>query len=589
MNSLDGMLEDLIIEETDQMPFSPPTSGRLYKREKVRRNSGKKSQKEIRQLREMEKSKSMKMPICIKQKYTESNALFSGLGHVDSDVDLDRSESRAIKEKRKKDREDKLKSKTRQQEIFMKREDKSYVSENIASNTAPMDIDTPVVPIKLEGSGRYLTLGMTNKLSMAPTRAASSEQQRPTVLSYTECPNDRLVFFKTFQALINMGSQGKKQKEQKEKERMVPQRQKSSEEHLYVSLVWLGLQAWLNGMSLDEQSRKMEQEREKIPLVLEEIMKFKVKFPQNTGSLLYAREQQCVGDENYLMDISDTYHTMYSNMEMIQQQEFAVIQVERLLQKLDQCEQLFSTAAQFASDYPTYHQREFVHRTEALYLWLNTTKDLCHKMNVLGQVFNISANQGWLYVNFTPGKENDHEIQSRTDIPEIVGGGEEEEEEEEDDDDTGDDIDDDHTEQLDSKKKQSLSLTDACQSVEHHMKVKFQLSNSDSQLRSDKRLTSPINSPKRDLSPTTYGSPPDSSTPLRAPFSSTTLSRASSEASLDGQARSLYRAYVDKGLKKMGLNKMLIRLRDILYRSLKRARQSLEYRSQDMDGEVNIN
>ena len=64
---------------------------------------------------------------------------------------------------------------------------------------------------------------------------------------------------------------------------------------------------------------------------------------------------------------------------------------------------------------------------------------------------------------------------------------------------------------------------------------------------------------------------------LRDLLTSASLSGASSEASLDDISRqSVYRNFVDRGLKKMGLSKMLVRLRDILDKSLQRAKRSLE-------------
>ena len=601
LHSIDNILEELCGEEADQLPFSPPQSSRFSKREKVRRNSG---QRRVPKAKEGDKTKKPK-PVLIRERYSESNALFSGLAHVDSDADLERGENREMKEKRKRDREEKNKSKARHLEILNKREDMNTISENIVSNTAPMDINTPVVPvIKLEGSGRFVSLGQ-NANRHFPVSPLTTEklERRPAVSVNAECPENRKVFFKTFQALINMGS-SQKHKEKKEKERMFPQRQKSAEEDLYMSIIWTGLQAWLNGMSIQEQHNLMDLEREKIPYILNEIMDFRVQFPpsfyrdnsvdSSRGSDSKNRDSNCSVDTN-VTDITETYHTMFVNQEMIQQQQLAVVQVERLLGKLDKCEQLFPHAANFALKYPKYNERTFVHRTEALYLWLNTTKDLCHKMNILGQVFNISAEQGWPYINL-----NHETIPMRTDqsryrdsIPEIV----QDEDYCDDDDDNGCENascgDDDENEDEDVQEEDDG--TGHSGNVERPVprkRVSFKSleTNRFSSVSNAVSVVSPhspVSSPKRDLSPSQFGSPPDYSTPLRG-FSSASLSRASSEASLDDTTRSLYRAYVDKGLKKMGLTKMLVRLRDILYTSLRRARQSLEQRSNDPETSVKV-
>ena len=93
-------------------------------------------------------------------------------------------------------------------------------------------------------------------------------------------------------------------------------------------------------------------------------------------------------------------------------------------------------------------------------------------------------------------------------------------------------------------------------------KVKFQIDSAKSS-----RSTSPLTLPN-DL--------PDTSTPIKSQsnrarsFSSTaSLSHVSSETSLDGVNKySVYRKYVDKTLRRMGMNKMLIQFNVVLNRTL---------------------
>ncbi|XP_060581220.1 mitogen-activated protein kinase kinase kinase 4-like isoform X3 [Ruditapes philippinarum] len=590
-NSLEGLLEEYCEAAADQIPFTPPTNSRLSKREKMRNNSGKKPQsfKDFKASLAIDKAKKPKSVVgVIKERYTESNALLSGLHYTDSDADLERDNSREGKEKRRKEQNEKMKSitKSRQHETFVKRHSEDITGMSEYSNS--MSITTPVLPIKLEGSGRFLSLtpGLANKSVLLSPVAPDRGERRQIATTKSDCPKDRQMFYKTFSALINMGSHGKK-KDQKEKDsRILAQRQQSSDEKLYMNFVWIGLQAWLNGLTPTEQETMMNEEREKIPAVLKEVMEFKVLLapsglynavnqlsPGDTGDVIN-RDSACSTD-TCQTDISETYHSLFLKGEIIAQQQEAVIQVQKLLEKLDKCEQLFPTSYSFASEYSQYRDQKFIMRVETLNLWLNTTKDLCHKMNVLGQVLNNSSvpDSCWPFVDFNSPRGSESFVAEqvsglhRHSIPEIVPGEMESDEYESD------------TEGDNGVDQSEGSQTNS--STNDVKKVSFRVSEPK---RGHISPQSPLTSPIRGPSPNSFGSPPVSSTPLKGPFSSTSLSRASSEASLDELAKaSIYRTYVDKGLKKMGLNKMLIRLRDILYRSLRRARQSLEQQHGDAE------
>lgn len=607
MNSLDGFLEDYCSACTSEIPFSPPANSRLAKREKIRRNSGKKqpSFRDYKASVAMDKQKKPKTIVSvIKDRYTESNALLSGLHYNDSDVDLERDNTREGKEKRRKERDEKMKNitKSRQRETFMKRhsDDISAGNEYIGSNTAPMGIPTPVVPIKLEGSGRFLSLafGQSSKNLLLSPIASDKGERRQIAMAKSECPRERQMFYKTFSALINMGSHGKK-KDQKDKDsRMLAQRQHSSDEKLYMNCIWIGLQAWLNGVNPTEQERLMNLERENIPAVLREVLEFKVQLVQSSlyipgdqgiplsrsSSEVTNRSSSCSVDTCLTVsDITETYHSLTLSVEMIAQQQEAVIQVQKLLEKLDRCEQMFPTSSSFALEYAQYKDIKFVHRLETLYLWLNTTKDLCQKLNVLGQVLNISSvpDSSWPYVDFNcpRGSESftDRETSlHRHSIPEIVHDG------------VQGDNDEDVYDSESGEEYEHGDTTSKNENGNDQKKVSFRCSEARNQ--SQISLSSPLTSPLRGPSPNDFGNPTGASTPLKTPFSSTSLSRASSEASLDELARtSIYRTYVDKGLKKVGLNKMLIRLRDILYKSLGRARQSLEQPHADAESFSKVN
>ena len=573
-------------QDVSEFPFTPPVSNsRLVRRERQGR-SGKKQQsyKEYKNIKAMDKQKKQPRGYVnvIKEHYNEGNALFSGLTTVDSDADLERDLLKA-KERKQKDRDEKQRriSTTRQHERFVKRhgDDLSSREINITNNTASMEIVTPVVPVKLEGSGRFLSLAASASkvLPLSPVPADRVER-RPPCTTKVPCPKERLNFFKTFAALINMGSHGKKKESKEQKDRFLAQRQKSSDEKLWLNYIWIGLQAWLNGCQPLDQEKKVQQEREKIPKVLDEIMEFKVQLPQSVlgfkigeqsipemSDLLDKRISLCSCDtESSRTDISETYHSMYLSREMVDQQQEAVKQVHTLLQKLDRCEQLFPTSSAFAQEYPLYQEPYFVRRLEALYLWLNITQDLCEKLKLLGKVLNIQSVQGsdWPFLDFDCPKYQEKSYSRelsqlhRSSIPEIRASF-----------DAGVDY-----EEGENEASENEENVKGIEKVSDK-RVSFKFEN---ERRTS--VTGGYASPKRDTSPSNViGSPPDASTPLKAPLLSTSLSRASSEASLDDFSRnSVYRNFVDRGLKKVGLSKMLVRLRDILDRSLQRAKRSLE-------------
>ena len=538
----------------------------LVRRERQGR-AGEKQQsyKEYKNIKAMEKKQPKGFVNVIKERYGEGNTLFTGLTSVDSDADLERENRPKAKDKKQKERDEKQKriSTTRSYDRLAKRtaEDLTGTELNV-TETSPMDIVTPVGPVKLSGSGRFLSISAAaNKvIPVSPISEDIIERRQPST-SRVQCPKDRLSFYKTFAALINMGSHGKKQKESKEKERFLAQRPKSSDEKLWLNYIWIGLQAWLNDCQPIDQEEKVKAEREKILAVLEEIMAFKVQLPQvvqgfkigeqsipeMTDFDTYTRmSSHCSIDTESSRTVnSETYHTMRLNSEMFDQQQEAIKQVHALLQKLDRCEQLFPTSCAFAQEYELYQDPLFVKRLESLYLWLNITQDLCEKLKLLGKVLNIQNIQGadWPFLEFEcprfqePMYSRELSQLHRTSIPEIrssYGGGEGGEEESD-------------TSELEMESDRRASLTGYA-------------------------------SPKREPSPSNVlGSPSDASTPIKGPLISTSLSRASSEASLDDISRhSVYRNFVDRGLKKMGLSKMLVRLRDILDKSLQRAKRSLE-------------
>ena len=319
---------------------------------------------------------------------------------------------------------------------------------------------------------------------------------------------------------------------------------------LIVNIIFVRLELRMEHLgysNFKDHEDNLRLEKAKIPQVLEDIMNFKL----DSTELVHLCDIPLGKDSRYASnDLSSpeilTYNNNSITTETIGYQKLAISQVEELLERLDQCEQLFPTSKAFAREYSSYGREEFTLQVKSLYLWLNITRDLCHKMKQLGKVLGVHniPEIDWPMMDFESPRW--HETKSnvtlhRESIPEI-------------------------------QEPESSGSED--EGIANN-----RLSPSDSN-HSIKRVTFTMGSGK--VSPTN-DVPKDSSTPLKPSIryystSSTDLSHVSSEASMDDFAKTtfVYRKYVDKTLKRMGMNKMLLRFRELLDRTLQRAREALQ-------------
>lgn len=339
-----------------------------------------------------------------------------------------------------------------------------------------------------------------------------------------------------------MGSHSKKEKEVKGmKDKMSYRRQISSEQELwqerYKDYLWLELQMEKNGFkTLHEQEEYLKRQREKIPNVLEEILKFKFEYSLQQSDI--RREEEPSITENALYSFTLT-------AEIISQQREALIHVQELLNKLDVCEQLFPTSKAFAKEFEMYSDKQFTQQVKSLYLWQSITKDLCYKIKKLGLVLGAqhASDFDWPAIDIeSPRFLDDFNCSSysRQDLPRIH-------------------------EPSDGISEDELEISPEIPSTQsdNAKRVTFTLDRSKSS-----RNTSPV-SPETPLKRLN----------MTPSCSSGNLSRASSEASLDElhpPAKLLFRKYVDKTLKRMGMNKMLLRFKELLDGTLQRAREALQ-------------
>ncbi|XP_065928516.1 mitogen-activated protein kinase kinase kinase 4-like [Magallana gigas] len=565
---------------------TPPTYMRGVKRDKKKHqtNIQKSSYKQFTELKKA--SKKSHRNAVIKERYA-NDPLFCKLGHIDSDDNLDKDFA-DDKDKRSMDRRE-MRKKSMTKTIAHERLAKRSSSDLAAIDTSTVDVPVPQAAAKFDTSGRFSSFNFGSKLpvdssgrftsfnlkshplSMMGQSLSSSwsvgrsEHRRQSVVN-VEVPKERVDFFKIFSTLLNMGSNSKKEKDAKGvKEKMSYRRQISSEQELwqerYKDYLWLELQMEKNGFQNQlEQEEFLQNERAKIPGVIEEILNFRFECSVELSDSK-SEEDSYANRQN-----EGTAYSFTLSSETVAQQREALKYVQELLDKLDSCEKLFPTSRSFAKEYEMYKNEQFTQRVKSLYLWQSITKDLCHKIKKLGLVLGAqhASDLDWPVIESPRSSEEfDFTGLNRVDIPKIqesVSGNSEDE--------------------VEIPSPECLGAQ-----TDNAKRVTFTLHPS----RASK-ISSPDSSEI-----------PSRGSKLSSTYSLGSLSRASSEASLDElhhtSAKLLFRKYVDKTLKRMGMNKMLLRFKELLDRTLQRAREALqrpktlpqlEMQSPEVDGTVQL-
>uniref|UniRef100_A0A672L0B0 Mitogen-activated protein kinase kinase kinase 4 n=1 Tax=Sinocyclocheilus grahami TaxID=75366 RepID=A0A672L0B0_SINGR len=360
----------------------------------------------------------------------------------------------------------------------------------------------------------YLSLGML------PVRT-----HRQT--SRTDCPADRLKFFETLRLLLKLTSMSskKKEKEQRGLENTAIMGQNNE-------VIWLELQAWHARRSVVEQDLYLYTARQAIPDIINEVLHFKVDYSSLAGlesnvlveeSYFCPCETNCRNDPFSFstcstswgeIDAAAPFSSVLECREHLQRQRVAFDQVKRVMSLLESVEALYPSLQTLQKDYEKYAARDFQGRVQALCLWLNITQDLNQKLHVMGTVLGLRdlSRIGWPIF----------EIPS----PRCSRGNED------------DEVDEDETE-------------------------------------STATFTADNDGDERTFSEAT-------SDGEQSPCSTPKFSRLLSEEEFllrDNETcycpTAIYRPFVDKALKQMGLRKLILRLHKLMDRSLQRSRTAL--------------
>ncbi|XP_034464434.1 mitogen-activated protein kinase kinase kinase 4 isoform X2 [Hippoglossus hippoglossus] len=417
----------------------------------------------------------------------------------------------------------------------------------------PLSKSSPFSALNMDPRKHYLSLGCSSgKLPVSMPHIARTHRQT----SRTDCPADRLKFFETLRLLLKLTSMSSKRKEKE---------QRGLENMAFMGhnneVIWLELQAWHARRSTGDQDLFLFTARQAIPDIINEVQHFKVNYDSLRGAQC-SGSQTIPGDCHSIPDlvcgverepgVAETNHCGVDPWgfsacpstalnaaeplgsgadcrEHLQRQRLAFEQVKRVMELLESLEALYPSLQALQRDYEKYAARDFQGRVQALCLWLNITQDLNQKLRVMATVLGLHdlSRIGWPVF----------EIPS----PRCSRGNDEEDNE------------------RDEENDSTATFTAESEGEDRDAEEEGEFGHvADGEL-------SPSLTPKfaRLLSE-------DEFLP--------TATVGSAEATVGGGVfcpTAIYRPFVDKALKQMGLRKLILRLHKLMDRSLQRARAAL--------------
>ncbi|XP_012714723.2 mitogen-activated protein kinase kinase kinase 4 isoform X3 [Fundulus heteroclitus] len=400
--------------------------------------------------------------------------------------------------------------------------------------------------LSMDPRKHYLSLGCSSsKLPVTIPHRTHRQTSR------TDCPADRLKFFETLRLLLKLTSMSSKRKEKE---------QRGLENMAFMGhnneILWLELQAWHERRSTSDQDVFLFTERKVIPDIINKVLHFKVNYDSlrgaqcsesqsiqglcqtEEGSSAVAETNHCGVDSwgfsahsPSAMNVAEPLGSGADCREHLQRQRLAFEQVKKVMELLESVEALYPSLQALQKDYEKYAARDFQGRVQALCLWLNITQDLNQKLRVMATVLGLHdlSRIGWPVF----------EIPS----PRCSRGNDEDNEEDE----------NDSTATFTAESDVEDRDADVDGEVGHLAEEEL----------------SPILTPKfaRLLSEEEF-----------LPAAASGSAEAAAAAAAGGEVfcpTAIYRPFVDKALKQMGLRKLILRLHKLMDRSLQRARAAL--------------
>ncbi|XP_026531030.1 mitogen-activated protein kinase kinase kinase 4 isoform X3 [Notechis scutatus] len=386
----------------------------------------------------------------------------------------------------------------------------------------------------------YLSLGCSNAKPPVSVPVPIAKTTRQT--SRTDYPADRLKFFETLRLLLKLTSVSKK----KDKDQKGQESTSSVELNRSNELIWLELQAWHAGRTIKDQDFYLYTARQAIPDIINEIFTFKVNYRNlscvgNGASLNGTSTRQCKAAHGANVMGYSSYH------EHLHRQRVSFEQVKRIMELLEYVEALYPSLKALQGDYEKYAARDFQDRVQALCLWLNITKDLNQKLRIMGTVLGIKdlSNIGWPVFEIPSPRsfrdnDSEDEVYDEDDDDRVTSGACTEESEGE--------------EQI---SEENLIRQAIWKNLANETNFDFEAQ--DHLSRKLDRLESEDDS--------TRGA----------------VTECNRDPGCSGDLTSIYRPFVDKALKQMGLRKLILRLHKLMHGSLQRARMALIKNDQQLE------
>ncbi|KAK6489257.1 mitogen-activated protein kinase kinase kinase 4-like isoform X1 [Huso huso] len=394
----------------------------------------------------------------------------------------------------------------------------------------PGSLTKPTIP-SMDPRKPYLSLGCVSGKLPVPIPVPLARTARQT--SRSDCPADRLKFFETLRLLLKLTSISSKKKEKEQRGL-----ENTSFMGLNNEVIWLELQAWHARRTVNDQDFFLFTARQAIPDIISEVLHFKVDYrslaSQSEDMVLDGTE----GEEEEEEEEGDAVRCSRTSginamgpscyHEHHQRQRLAFEQVKRVMELLESVEALYPSLQTLQRDYDKYAAKDFQTRVQALCLWLNITKDLNQKLRIMGTVLGIRnlSDIGWPVF----------EIPS----PRPSNGNEDEDDEEKDSLATYTEV------------SEGEELPEEVEGGETTLNNHEHKPNSTGATPKLERLMS-----EDEIAP--FGAQDYTSGAGSSKFCPT----------------SIYRPFVDKALKQMGLRKLILRLHKLMDGSLQRARSAL--------------
>uniref|UniRef100_A0AAR2J3B1 Mitogen-activated protein kinase kinase kinase 4 n=1 Tax=Pygocentrus nattereri TaxID=42514 RepID=A0AAR2J3B1_PYGNA len=265
----------------------------------------------------------------------------------------------------------------------------------------PLSKSGPFSAVSMDPRKPYLSLGCSS--SKLPVNMPHQLPRTHRQTSRTDCPADRLKFFETLRLLLKLTSMSskKKEKEQRGLENTAFMGQNNE-------VIWLELQAWHARRSISDQDLFLYTARQAIPDIINKVLRFKVDYsclalPE--APLESVQRDSCPGTSNCgtcpgswaEVDTTALPGSGSACREHLQRQRLAFEQVKGVMGLLESVEALYPSLQTLQKDYEKYAARDFQGRVQALCLWLNITQDLNQKLRVMGTVLGLRdlSSIGW--------------------------------------------------------------------------------------------------------------------------------------------------------------------------------------------------